>query len=349
VKKLLIPLVFAGLLGAVLAEGADYEPPCSDVPSSQIPDLKTPPSLTLDVSPEIRGTNIWEGFSARFTVRASAEGYVKSAWLWVESELRWSEKRETLKYWTGSSSQTVYYGPIGSDRNGTHRFRFLATVCYRSNGRVQEQTLFRELPVPMYLPWLITGALWVPWNLEGETTHLRKFLWKEAEINNLIQLERGGALRGGDPMFIEGLGTGLAEPLRSFLAKYFVEGFMNRFERYPPECYNLELGCYAIAPVRLRLYTAPNGVRGLFREGPHTLGKIFHVQMDSRSYKLEGEAIAGVLVVRGYRRDYILLSRRGDYSDEKVLVIELPKGEGEIFRKALSLAILQTKATEIRP
>jgi hypothetical protein len=71
--------------------------------------------------------------------------------------------------------------------------------------------------------------------------------------------------------------------------------------------------------------------------------------MDSRSYKLEGEAIAGVLVVRGYRRDYILLSRKGDYSDEKVLVIELPKGGGEIFRKVLSLAILQTKATEIRP
>ncbi len=344
-KKLLIPLIFAGLVGAVLAEGVDYDPPCSDVPPSQIPDLKAPPSLALDVSSEIQGSNIWEGFSARFIVRASAEGYVKSAWLWVESELRWSEKRETLKYWTGSSSQTVYYGPIGSDRNGTHRFRFLATVCYRLNGRVQEQTLFKELPVPMYLPWLITGALWVPWDLEGETTHLRKFLWKEAEATNFIELS--GALRGGSNMFIEGLGTGLAEPLRSFLANYLVNGFLNK-GRYPPICYNLEIGCYAVAPVHLRLYTAPNGVRGLFREGFSPLG-LFGGQMDSRSYKLEGEAIAGVLVVRGYRRDYILLSRKGDYSDEKVLVIELPKGEGEIFRKVLSLAILQTKATEIRP
>ncbi len=347
-KKLLIPLIFAGLVGAVLAEGADYDPPCSDVPPSRIPDLKAPPSLTLDVSPEIQGSNIWEGFSARFTVRASAEGYVKSAWLWVESELRWSEKRETLKYWAGSSSQTVHYGPIGPDRNGTHRFRFLATVCYKLNGQVREQTLFRELPVPMYLPWLITGALEVPWNLEGETTHLRKFLWKEADMNNLIQVEEGGALRGGDHMFIEGLGTGLAEPLRSFLADYLVNGFMNR-GRYPPTCNNWEIGCSAFAPVHLRLYATPNGARGLFREGIGVIGRIFIVNRDSRSYKLEGEAIAGVLVVRGYRRDYILLSRKGDYSDEKVLVIELPKGEGEIFRKVLSLAILQTKATEIRP
>lgn len=341
-KKLLMAFIFAGLVGVALAEET-----CSGVPSSQIPSLQAPPSLTLDTTPEVLGTNIWEGLSARFTVKATAEGYVKSARLWVANEMRWDNKTETLKYWTGSPSQTVYYGPLGPDRNGTHRFRFLATVCYKLNGQVREETLFRELPVPMYLPWLITGALEnISFRQEEETTHLRKFLWREAEATNFIELS--GSLRGGSNMFIEGLGTGLAEPLRRFLADYLVGGFLNR-GRYPPICYGGELGCYVVAPVHLRLYAAPNGVRGLFREGLKTLGGIFVVQMDSRSYKLDGEAIAGVLVVRGYRHEYILLSKKGDYSDEKVLVIELPKGEAEIFRKVLSLAILQTKATEIRP
>jgi hypothetical protein len=344
VKKFLMAFILAGLAG--VAE-ADNDPPCSGVPSSQIPSLKNPPSLTLDVTPEVLGSSIWEGLSARFTVRASAEGYVKSAWLQVVNEMRWEDKSQTLKYWSGSPSQTVYYGPVGPDKNGTHRFRFLATVCYKLNGQVREETLFRELPVPMYLPWLITGALGnITFSQEKETTHLRKFLWKEADTANFIEWD--GKLRGGSNMFIEGLGTGLAEPLRRFLADYLVEGFMNKFNRYPPGCYFLELGCYSVAPVHLRLYTAPNGVRGLFREGPVQLGA-FGGQKDSRSFKLEGEAIAGVLVVRGYRRDYVLLSKKGDYSDEKVLVIEMPKGEAEIFRKVLSLAILQTKATEIRP
>jgi len=346
VNKFLMVFVFAGLVGGVLAGENNYESPCSGVPLSQIPDLKAPPNLTLDVTPEILGNNIWDGFSARFTVRASAEGYVKSAWLWVASEMRWDDKTETLKYWAGSPSQTVRYGPIGPDRNGTHRFRFLATVCYKLNGRVQEQTLFKELPVPTYLPWLITGALEIPWSQEVETKHLRKFLWKEAEMANFIELD--GSLRGGSNMFIEGLGTGLAEPLRRFLADPLVKGFANK-GRYPPACYNLELGCYVVAPVHLRLYAAPNGVGGLFQEGFRRIAGPFGGWMDSRSYQLEGEAIAGVLVVRGYRRDYVLLSKKGDYSDEKVLVIELPKGEAEIFRKVLSLAILQTKATEIRP
>jgi hypothetical protein len=343
VKKFLMAFILAGLVG--VAE-ADNDPPCSGVPSSQIPSLKNPPSLTLDVSHEILGRDIWEGFSARFTVRASAEGYVKSAWLWVVNEMRWEDKSQTLKYWTGSPSQTVYYGPVGPDKNGTHRFRFLATVCYKLNGQVREETLFRELPVPMYLPWLVTGALEnITFREERETTHLRKFLWREAEATNFIELS--GALRGGSNMLIEGLGTGLAEPLRRFLADPLVNGFLNK-GRYPPACYHLEIGCYSVAPVHLRLYTAPNGVRGLFREGHVPLG-LFGGQRDSRSFKLEGEAIAGVLVVRGYRRDYVLLSKKGDYGDEKVLVIEMPKGEAEIFRKVLSLAILQTKATEIRP
>ena len=344
-KRILIALIFTGLIGAVLAGETDYDPPCSNIPPSQIPDLKSPPNLTLDVSPEILGSNIWDGFSARFTVRASAEGYVESAWLWVVNEMRWDDESQTLKYWTGSSSQTVYYGPVGPEKNGTYRFRFLATVCYKLNGQVQEQTLFKELPVPMYLPWLITGALEVPWNQEAEARHLRKFLWKEAEATNFIELS--GSLRGGNTMFIEGLGTGLAESLRSFLADYLTKGFANK-GRYPPVCHGGEIGCYVVAPVHLKLYTAPNGVRGLFREDFFSVGP-FGGKQDSHSYKLEGEAIAGVLVVRGYRRDYILLSRRGDYSDEKVLVIELPKGEAELFRKVLSLAILQTKATEIRP
>jgi hypothetical protein len=346
VKKFLIAIIFAGLISVALAEDpGSPKPPCSDIPLSQIPDLKAPPSLTLDVTPEVLGSDIWQGLSARFTVRASAEGYVKNASLQVENKMRWDNETQLLGYWTGSPSQTIYYGPIDSNKNGTHIFRFWATVCYKLNSQVQEQTLYKEFPVPTYLPWLITGALDIPWNQEAETTHLRKFLWKEAEMTNFI--ETSGSLRGGGYMFIEGLGTGLAEPLRSFLAEYLVGGFMNR-GRYPPICYNGELGCYSVAPVHLKLYTAPDGVKGLFREGSASLG-LFGGQMDSHSYKLDGEAIAGVLVVRGYRRDYILLSKKGDYGDEKVLVIELPKGEAEIFRKVLSLAILQTKATEIKP
>lgn len=344
-KKILIALIFAGLTGVVLAEERDYEPPCVNVPPSQIPNLNAPPNLTLDVSPKILGDDIWNGFSARFTVKASAEGYVKSASLQVKREMRWDEETTTLANWTGTSSQTVYYGPIGPEKNGTHRFHFWATVCYKLKGQVQEQTLFKELPVPVYLPWQITGALEVPWGQEAETTHLRKFLWKEAEMANYINLDN--SLRGGSPMFIEGLGTGLAEPLRSFLADYLTKGLANK-GRYPPICHGGELGCYVVAPVHLRLYAAPNGVRGLFRQDFFSVGP-FGGQQDSHSYKLEGEAIAGVLVVRGYRRDYILLSRKGDYSDERVLVIELPKEGAEIFRKILSLTILQTKATEIRP
>jgi hypothetical protein len=69
---------------------------------------------------------------------------------------------------------------------------------------------------------------------------------------------------------------------------------------------------------------------------------------DSRSYELGTRGVAGVLIVRGYRHDYILLSGQGDFGDT-VQVVEMPKGGSELFRKALSLSTLQQQAREVRP
>jgi len=321
VRVLWVALAAMGVAGLAVAQGTS----CSGVSPWLIPDLSGRPSLSLNVTPE--------GLAAPGTlsVVARVQGYVVSATLSVRGALRWEDYGPVvLRSWGGSPTAAVHearFGPLDPSANGMYTFSLTATVCYRLNGVVREETLTQETHTPVYIPW--------------STTDLPRLLWKEAETTNYI---RGflNDVAGGEPMFIEGLVTGLAEGVRALLRDYLVRGYLNQ-GNYPPSCWWL---CYSVAPVQVRLY-AVQGVEGLFQQGWASLG-FFGGMRDSRSYELGTKGVAGVLVVRGYRHDYILLSRRGDFSDE-TQVIEMPKGGAEVFRKALALSALQSQAREVRP
>lgn len=316
--RALIALATTGVMGLAMAQGPD----CSSVSPSLVPSLSARPAMSVSVAPE--------GLAApgTFSVQADARAYVMSATLSVRGALRWGDYGPVvLTSWTGSSTAEAGFGPLSSSANGMYTFTLTATVCYRLNGVVRGETLTQETRVPVYIPWSTADLPWL--------------LWKEAEATNYIK----GVLndvRGGQPMFIEGLVTGLAEGVRSILRDYLARGYLNQ-GNYPPSCSGL---CYSIAPVQLRLY-AVQGVGGLFQQGWASLG-VYGGMKDSRSWELGTKGVAGVLIVRGYRHDYILLSGKGDFSDT-VQVIEMPKGGAELFRKALSLSALQSQAREVRP
>ncbi|WP_233493145.1 hypothetical protein [Meiothermus sp. Pnk-1] len=306
------------LMGLALAQGVD----CSSVPPSLIPTLSARPTPSVSVSPG--------GLAApgSFAVQADARAYVASATLSVRGEQRWGDYGpQVLASWGGSPTATANFGPLAASANGTYTFTLSAQVCYRLNGAVVGEELSAQARVPVFIPWTTAD---LPW-----------FLWKEAEAANYIK-GLANDVTGGQPMFVEGLVTGLAEPVRAVLRDYLVKGYLNQ-GNFPPACAGW---CYAIAPVQLRLY-AVQGVGELFQQGWASLG-LYGGQKDSRSYELGTKGVAGVLVVRGYRHDYILLSARGDFSDA-TQVIEMPKGASELFRKALSLSALQQNAREVRP
>lgn len=310
------------VVGFGLAEAQSVD--CSSVSPSLIPDLASRPVATLSVSPEgLTGPGT-------LTVKASVPGYVLSASLGVRGDLRWSDYGPlTLTSWTGSSTAEASVGPIASSANGIYTFTLSAQVCYRLAGVVMGETLTQEARVPVYIPWSTADLPWL--------------LWKEAEATNYIKGLMND-VAGGQPMFIEGLVTGLADPVRAVLRDYLARGYLNQ-GNYPPSCSGL---CYAVAPVQVRLY-AVDGTRagGLFQQGWASLG-FYGGMKDSRAFEVGGKGVAGVLLVRGYRHDYILLSGRGDFSDQ-VQVIEMPKGSSELFRKALSLSALQQGAREVIP
>jgi len=303
-------------LGLALAQN------CSSVPAELIPTLSTRPAATLSVSPGALAA------SGRLTAQASVPAYVLSATLSVRGEQRWGDYGpEVLASWAVARTAAASFGPLNSSANGLYTFTLFAQVCYRLKGEVVGDTLTASATASVFIPWSTTNLPWL--------------LWREAEAANYI---RGfaGDVNAGQPMFIEGLVTGLAEPVRAILRDYLVKGYLNQ-GFYPPACSGW---CYSIAPVGLRLY-AVQGVGGLFQQGWASLG-LFGGMKDSRSYELGTRGVAGVMIVRGYRHDYILLSGQGDFGGE-VQVVEMPKGGSELFRKALSLSTLQQQAREVRP
>jgi len=317
--RALIALATTGVMGLAMAQGVD----CSSVPPWLIPNLNARPTLFVGVTPG--------GLAApgSFSVQAGAQGYVMSASLSVRGELRWGDYGpQVLASWSASPAGGATFGPLSSSANGIYTFTLTATVCYRLNGVLVGETLTQEAKGGVYIPWRTANLSWL--------------LWREAEAANYI---RGLAndVNAGQPMFIEGLVTGLAEGVRAVLRDYLLKGYLNRDGTYPPACSGI---CYAVAPVQMRLY-AVQGVGGLFQQGWASLG-VYGGQKDSRSYELGTKGVAGVLIVRGYRHDYILLSGRGDFSDE-VQVIEMPKGGAELFRRALALSALQSNAREVQP
>lgn len=295
---------------------------CSSVPGFLIPTLSARPVATLSVSPGALAA------PGSLTVQASVPAYVLSASLSVRGEQRWGDYGpQVLASWSGGG-WAASFGPLNSSANGLYTFTFSAQVCYRLNGAVVGEATTASARASVFIPWSTTDLPWL--------------LWREAEAANYI---RGfaGDVNAGQPMFIEGLVTGLAEPVRAVLRDYLVKGYLNQDGSYPPACRGV---CYAIAPVGLRLY-AVQGVGGLFQQGWAILG-LYGGMKDSRSYELGTRGVAGVLIVRGYRHDYILLSGQGDFGDT-VQVVEMPKGGSELFRKALSLSTLQQQAREVRP
>jgi len=314
----LIPLVVGLSLAMAQQEG------CSSIPPWDLPNLSTRPVISLRVTPE--------GLAApgSLSVQANVPVYTLRAGLSVRGALRWDDYGPVpLTSWTGFSptSRTVQFGPLSASANGIYTFTLTATLCYRLNGVLTGETQTQEVRVPVYIPWRTTDVAWL--------------LWREAEATNYI---RGAAndVNGGQPMAVEGLVTGLDGGMRGILRDYLVKGYVNQ-GNYPPACLGL---CYSIAPVKLKLF-AVQGVGGLFQQGWAMLG-LYGGTRDSRSFELGTRGVAGVLIVRGYRHDYILLSARGDFGDE-VQVVEMPKGGADLFRKALSLEALQAQAREVRP
>lgn len=253
------------------------------------------------------------------TVRAGATA--ERLTLSLKQEGRWGDW-VTSWQWSQTSTGSVSL-PVNFSMNGQYILTASADLC--------GQPAIAQSRFTVMIPWTIGGGA------------LGWLLWREAEATNYIK-GLANDVNGGQPMFIEGLVTGLAEPVRAILRDYLVKGYLNRDQRYPPACSGL---CYAIAPVQMRLY-AVQGVGGLFQQGWAGLG-LYGGLRDSRSYELGTKGVAGVLIVRGYRHDYILLSARGDFSDAEITVVEMPKGGSELFRKALSLNALQQGAREVMP
>lgn len=322
--RLLAPLVLAAAASAAQAP-ADLAARCAALPAALVPSLPKRPVARLSASPEGLGA------PGTLTLRARVEGWALQASLSVRAERRWDERGGLLDLWAGGAlERTLAYGPLQAADNGMHTFTLRAQVCYRSGGAVAGEEITAQARVPVFIPWS-TGDL--PW-----------LVWREAEAANYIK----GVLNdvtGGQPMFIEGLVTGLADPVRAVLRDYLVKGYLNQ-GNYPPSCSGL---CYAVAPVQARLY-AVDGARagGLFQLGWAQLG-LYGGHKDSRAFEVGGKGVAGVLLVRGYRHDYILLSGKGDFSDPQVQVVEMPKGGAEVLRQALALAALQSQAKEVRP
>lgn len=269
--------------------------------------------LTLEVNPQ--GGVVSPG-NLNVTVRSGA--VVERLELSLRIEGRWDTYSQVWA-WQNTNAGSLSLS-VNASLNGQYIFSASSPNC----------AAVAQARVMVLIPWTVEGGQ-LPW-----------LLWREAEATNYIEMF--GNLRGGQPMFIEGLVTGLAEPVRAILRDYLVKGYLNRDQRYPPACTGL---CYAIAPVQMRLY-AVQGVGGLFQQGWAGLG-LYGGLRDSRSYELGTKGVAGVLIVRGYRHDYILLSARGDFSDAEVTVVEMPKGGSELFRKALSLNALQQGAREVMP
>lgn len=322
--RLLAPLVLAAAQAAAQAP-ADLAARCAALPAALLPNLPKRPLASLSVSPEGLGA------SGALTLRARVEGWALQASLSVRAERRWDERGGLLDLWAGGAlERTLAYGPLQAADNGMHTFTLRAQVCYRSGGAVAGEELTAQARVPVFIPWA--------------TADLPRLLWREAEAANYVK-GLAGDVAGGEPMSVEGLVVGLAEGLRALLREHLVRGYLNE-GHYPPSCSGL---CYAVAPVRLRLY-AVDGARagGLFQQGWAQLGLYGGVK-DSRAFEVGGKGVAGVLLVRGWRHDYVLLSQRGDFSDAQVQVVEMPKGGAEALRQALALAALQAQAKEVRP
>ena len=270
--------------------------------------------LTLEVNPQ--GGLVSPG-SLTVSVRAGA--VVERLELSLRIEGRWDTYSQVWT-WNDTNAGSLSLS-VNASLNGQYIFSASSPSC----------AAVAQARVMVLIPWTVEGAQ-LPW-----------LLWREAEATNYIEMF--GNLRGGQPMFIEGLVTGLAEPVRAVLRDYLVRGYLNRDGNFLPRCTGF---CYSIAPVQSRLYAVQGqAVGGLFQQGWARLG-FYGGQRDSRSYEIGGRGVAGVLVVRGYRHDYILMSAAGDFSD-LVQVVELPKGGAELFRKALSLAALQQSAREVIP
>jgi hypothetical protein len=271
--------------------------------------------LTLEVNPQ--GGVVSPG-NLNVTVRAGA--VVERLELSLRIEGRWDTYSQAWA-WQNTNAGSLSLS-VNASLNGQYIFSASSPNC----------AAVAQARVMVLIPWTVEGTQ-LPW-----------LLWREAEATNYIEMF--GNLRGGQPMFVEGLVTGLAEPLRAVLRDYLVRGYLNRDGNFLPRCTGI---CYSIAPVQSRLYAVQGqAVSGLFQQGWARLG-FYGGQRDSRSYEIGGRGVSGVLVVRGYRHDYILLSAVGDFSDPQVQVVELPKGGAELFRKALSLAALQQSAREVTP
>jgi hypothetical protein len=312
------------LAGVARAQASPAEL-CAALPAALVPSLPGQPVANLSVSPEGLGA------PGVLTLRVRVEGWVLQASLSVRAERRWDERGGLLDLWAGGTlERTLAYGPLQAADNGVYTFTLRAQVCYRLNGVVTGETLTQEARVPVFIPWA--------------TADLPRLLWREAEAANYVK-GLANDVAGGQPMFIEGLVVGLADPVRAMLRDYLVKGYLNE-GHYPPRCAGT---CYAVAPVQLRLY-AVDGARagGLFQQGWAQLG-LYGGHKDSRAFEVGGKGVAGVLLVRGYRHDYILLSGKGDFSDPQVQVVEMPKGGAETLRQALALAALQSQAKEVRP
>lgn len=269
-----------------------------------------------------------------FKVQVEVPAYVVYGALKVKGELRWEDYRpETLAGWTRRNglSEEVSFGPIGSSGNGIYTFTLRAKVCYKQDGKVKEEDLVQEAKAAVFIPWTI-----------GDPESFAWFLWKEAETANYIEIF--GNLKGGQPMRVEGLATALPDEVKEILQKHLIKGYLNK-GRYPPSCGGLEF-CYSVHPVQVRIYSA-KGIEGFYQEGHVSLGN-YGGQKDSRAFELGPKQTSGILIVQGYRHDYILLSERGDFEGE-VQVVEMPKGSSELIRRALALSVLERQARLILP
>lgn len=266
-------------------------------------------------------------------VRAGGGGLaVRRITLGVRIEGRWETTGQALGVWENAQTATASF-PVNFSINGMHLFTASAECGPADQPDVISATGRAETRLLVMIPWQLASNQ-LPW-----------FFWQEAEKTNFIEL--GNRLRGGQPMAIEGLVTGLAAHIRDALRNFLLNGYLNRGS-FPPHCPPLSF-CYSVAPVHLRLYAMDGSqVQGFFREGPARLGHFIGIQ-DGRAWDLGGRSVAGVMIVRGFRHEYILLSEHGDFSDEAVRIVEMPRGGGEMFRRALALIHLQHGAREVRP
>jgi hypothetical protein len=272
-------------------------------------------SLSIETNPQ---GGVVSNTTVTVTVRSTVR--VPELRLTLRIEGRWQNFGQS---WAWQDTDTgVAEIRVSSSLNGQYILTASADLCN------SVQTRFVVM-----IPWEIAYSQ-LPW-----------LLWEETERNNFIEI--GGGLRGGAPINIEGLVTGLAGPLAHVLRTYLARGYMNQ-GHFTPRCPPFAF-CYSVAPIQLRLYAVHGGpVGGLHQTGLAWLGN-FVAPRDSRAWEIGGRGVGGVLVVRGWRHDYILLSERGDFGDPVVRVIEMPRGGSELIRRALSLAFLQQGAREVIP